>query len=48
MEIPDFDSEGYNSVQAKQIIHHNTQATMVLLVSLCRKEYNKVNGLETV
>jgi hypothetical protein len=28
------------------MIHKNTQATIVLLASLCRDEYNKVNGLD--
>jgi hypothetical protein len=35
-------------MEEEQIIHHNTQATMVLLYSLCREEYNKVNRLESV
>ena len=29
-----------------ETIHHDSQATTVLLASLCREEYNKVNGLE--
>jgi hypothetical protein len=28
------------------MIHKNTQATTVLLASLCRAEYNKVSGLD--
>jgi hypothetical protein len=46
MEIPVSDDKEYNLVKAEQIILYNSQASMVLLASLCRKEYNKVNGLE--
>jgi hypothetical protein len=34
-------------LEAEQIIHHNSQATTILLAYLCREEYNKVNGLES-
>jgi hypothetical protein len=30
----------------EQIIHCNSQATMVLFASLCKEDYNKVNNLE--
>jgi hypothetical protein len=47
MEIPNVDTEKYNHVEVEEIVHYNSQATMVLLASLCREEYNKVNGLES-
>jgi hypothetical protein len=47
MEIPDSDDEEYNPVDTERIIHHNSQATTILLASLCREEYNKVNRLES-
>lgn len=48
MEIPDSDDEGYNSLEAEPIIHHNAQVNTVLLSSLSREEYNKVNNLESM
>jgi hypothetical protein len=30
----------------QEMTHKNTQATTVLLASLCRDEYNKVSGLD--
>jgi hypothetical protein len=30
-----------------QIRHFNSQATTILLASLCREEYNKVQGLKS-
>jgi hypothetical protein len=44
MEIPNSNDKNYNLVEAEQIVHRNSQATIVLLASLCREEYNKVNG----
>jgi hypothetical protein len=38
--------EDYDSDEAAQIRHFNTQATSILLASLCREEYNKVQGLK--
>jgi hypothetical protein len=35
-----------NPVLINEQIHKNAQATTVLLASLCRDEYNKVNGLD--
>jgi hypothetical protein len=32
--------------EATQIRHFNSQATSILLASLCREEYNKVQGLK--
>jgi hypothetical protein len=40
-----FDSTD-NPVFINEQIHKNTQATTVLLVSLCRDEYNKVSNLD--
>jgi hypothetical protein len=40
--------EGYDSDEVAQIRHFNSQATTILLVSLCREEYNKVQGLKSV
>jgi hypothetical protein len=36
----------YDSDEATQIRHFNSQATSILLASLCREEYNKVQGLK--
>jgi hypothetical protein len=38
--------EDYDSGEATQIRHFNSQATSILLASLCREEYNKVQGLK--
>jgi hypothetical protein len=38
--------EDYDSDKATQIRHFNSQATSILLASLCREEYNKVQGLK--
>jgi hypothetical protein len=35
-----------NSMHNNEQIHKNSQATTVLLASLCRDEYNKVSGLD--
>jgi hypothetical protein len=37
----------YDSGEAAQIRHFNSQATSILLASLCREEYNKVQGLKS-
>ena len=47
MDILDSNDDDYNPVGAEQIIHRNSQATIVLLASSCREEYNKVNMLES-
>jgi hypothetical protein len=36
----------YDSDEAAQIRHFNSQATSILLASLCREEYNKVQELK--
>jgi hypothetical protein len=33
--------------EVAQIRHFNSQATTILLASLCREEYNKVQGLKS-
>jgi hypothetical protein len=37
----------YDSDEVNQIRHFNSQATTILLASLCREVYNKVQGLKT-
>jgi hypothetical protein len=39
--------KNYDSDEADQIRHLNSQATTILLASLSREEYNKVDGLES-
>jgi hypothetical protein len=39
--------EGYDSDEVAQIRHFNSQATNILLASLCLEEYNKVQGLKS-
>jgi hypothetical protein len=39
--------EGYDSDEVAQIRHFDSQATTILLASLCREEYNKVQGLKS-
>jgi hypothetical protein len=39
--------EDYDSNEAAQIRHFNSQVTSKLLASLCREEYNKVQGLKS-
>jgi hypothetical protein len=43
---PQVGDEDYDSDKASQIRHFNSQATPILLASLCREEYNKVQGLK--
>jgi hypothetical protein len=42
--VPQVGDEDYDSDEATQIRHFNSQATSILLASLCREEYNKVQG----
>jgi hypothetical protein len=44
---PSTRDEGYDSDEVAQIWHFNSQATTILLVSLSREEYNKVQGLKS-
>jgi hypothetical protein len=43
---PQVGNEDNDSDEAAQIRHFNSQATSIFLVSLCREEYNKVQGLK--
>jgi hypothetical protein len=43
---PQAGDKDYDSDEATQIRHFNSQATYILLASLCREEYNKVQGLK--
>jgi hypothetical protein len=46
-QVPTVEDEGYDSDEVAQIRHFNSQATTILLASLCREEYNKVQGLKS-
>jgi hypothetical protein len=46
-QVPSQGNEGYDSNEVAQIRHFNSQATTILLASLCREEYNKVQGLKS-
>jgi hypothetical protein len=46
-QVPKVGDEDYDSNEAAQIWHFNSQATSILLASLCREEYNKVQGLKS-
>jgi hypothetical protein len=46
-QVPQVEDKDYDSDEAAQIRHFNSQATSILLASLCREEYNKVHGLKT-
>jgi hypothetical protein len=48
VQVPMVGDEGYDSDEVAQIRHFNSQATTILLASLCQKEYNKVQGLKSV
>jgi hypothetical protein len=41
-QVPSVRDEGYDSDEVTQIQHFDSQATTILLASLCREEYNKV------
>jgi hypothetical protein len=45
-QAPQVGDEDYDSDEAAQIRHFNSQATSILLASLCLEEYNKVQGLK--
>jgi hypothetical protein len=47
VQIPKVGDKDYDSDEADQIRHFNSQATTILLASLCREEYNNVQGLKT-
>jgi hypothetical protein len=46
-QVPSVGDEGYDSDEVTQIRHFDSQATTKLLASLCRGEYNKVQGLKS-
>jgi hypothetical protein len=46
-QAPKVGDMDYDSDEAAQIRHFNSQATFILLASLCREEYNKVQGLKS-
>jgi hypothetical protein len=47
VQAPSVGDEDYDSDEVAQIRHFNSQATTILLVSLSREEYNKVQGLKS-
>jgi hypothetical protein len=46
-QVPSVGDEGYDSNEVAQIRHFNSQATTILLASLSREKYNKVQGLKS-
>jgi hypothetical protein len=47
VQVPSVGDEDYDSDEVAQIQHFNSQATTILLASLTREEYNKVQGLKS-
>jgi hypothetical protein len=47
-QAPQVGDKNYDSDEVTQIRHFNSQATSILLASLCQEEYNKVQGLKNV
>jgi hypothetical protein len=47
VQVPSPRDEDYDSDEVAQIRHFNSQATTILLASLSREEYNKVQGLKS-
>jgi hypothetical protein len=47
VQVPSPRDEDYDSDEVAQIQHFNSQATTILLASLSREEYNKVQGLKS-
>jgi hypothetical protein len=45
-QVPKVGDKDYDLDEAAQIRHFNSQATSILLASLCREEYNNVQGLK--
>jgi hypothetical protein len=45
-QVPKVVDKAYYSNEADQIRHFNSQDTTILLASLCREDYNKVQGLK--
>jgi hypothetical protein len=46
-QVPKKGDKDYDSEEVDQIRHFNSQATTILLASLSREEYNKVQGLKS-
>ena len=46
-QVPSVGDEDYDEDEVAQIEHFNSQATTILLTSLSREEYNKVQGLKS-
>jgi hypothetical protein len=46
VQVPSVGDEDYDEDDVAQIQHFNSQATTILLASLSREEYNKVQGLK--
>jgi hypothetical protein len=46
-QVPKKGDKDYDSEEVEQIQHINSQATTILLASLSREEYNKVQGLKS-
>jgi hypothetical protein len=46
-QVPSVGDEDYDADEVAQIQHFNSQATTILLTSLSREEYNKVQGLKS-
>jgi hypothetical protein len=47
VQVPSIGDEDYDADEVTQIRHFNSQATTILLTSLSREEYNKVQGLKS-
>jgi hypothetical protein len=47
VQVPSPEDKDYDSDEVAQIRHFNSQATTILLASLSREEYNKVQGLKS-
>jgi hypothetical protein len=47
VQVPSVGDEDYDEDEVAQIEHFNSQATTILLASLSREEYNKVQGLKS-
>jgi hypothetical protein len=46
-QVPKVGDKDYDSEEVDKIMHFNSQATTMLLASLSREEYNKVQGLKS-
>jgi hypothetical protein len=47
VQVPSVGDEDYDEDEVAQVEHFNSQATTILLASLSREEYNKVQGLKS-